>query len=410
MALDDFLEPLQQLRNQLSELRAQLQKLQDRRKLLEMAVDDYKNYEPMLERMKLDKLVAKSSELLREITDNEKCKDALDSQLRGIRSELINPVLFWKFFTAEQKNLRAEASRFQQKILSVNKGIESDKAVLAQTTSQVEQARKRLAQHDKFDLESTVKLLSAFPHSIKQTKADIAALDAKLTQVETRIQPHVIEHKRLKDESSALSADIDAAESLNRSLDAAPNGYERKMIHDKCEDRFGTGRPSDVINDRRGKLRRLENNIPKLERRIREELEKSARKIEHLLIDGNNICYEGQSFIELRALIALLAALAGRYTVTVVFDAGIRPLLKASTQDIERRLGPNVTTYIAPTETVADEYLLKLAENNKNAFILSNDKYAEYHDYDAVKSGRLLRFMIAGDKLMANDLDITVSI
>lgn len=67
------------------------------------------------------------------------------------------------------------------------------------------------------------------------------------------------------------------------------------MIHKECEEKFGTGSPKQVINDRRGKIRSLDNNIPKLERRIREELQKLERTIGHLLIDGNNACYEGQS-------------------------------------------------------------------------------------------------------------------
>ena len=45
-----------------------------------------------------------------------------------------------------------------------------------------------------------------------------------------------------------------------------------------------------------------------------------------------------------------------------------------------------------------------------SAFILSNDRFAEYHDYSAVKSGRLFRFLIADGKLMANDIDVTVNL
>ncbi|WP_299380734.1 hypothetical protein, partial [uncultured Kiloniella sp.] len=321
-----------------------------------------------------------------------------------------SPVLFWKFFKEEQKQLRAEAARLKRKANAVVQRLENDKATLSETNSQAELAKKRLAEHDKFDLENTVRLLSGIPKSIDRTKADRAAASAELTLIETRIRPHVQEHERLQSEVSTLNSDIAGAEVFNRNLDAAPNGYERKKIHEQCESRFGTGRPADVINDRRGKVRRLENNIPKLERRIRDELEKSDRNIEHLLIDGNNVCYEGQTFIELRALIALLAALADQFAITVVFDASIRSLLKASTQDIKRRLGPSITTYIAPTKTGADEYLLKLAGNIKSTFILSNDRYAEYHDFDAVKSGRVLRFLIADGKLMANDFDISVNI
>lgn len=410
MASDDFLKPLQQRRNRLLELGSQLRSQQDRRQELERAVNDYKSYDPVSERGKFDKLNAKAAELSREITNAQKSKATLDLQLKAVRSEQINPVLFWKIFTAEQKQLRAEVGRFKRKILAVDQRIKSDQTTLSKANSRAELARKRLAEHNKFDLESTVRLLSGLPESIERIKADRAALSAELPRIENRIQPHMQEHERLSSEVTTLNSDIIAAEVFSRNLDSAPNGYERKKIHEKCENRFGTGRPAEVVKDRRGELRRLENNIPKLERRIRDELQKFDRNIEHLLIDGNNVCYEGQSFIELRALTALLEALTDRYTVTVVFDASIRSLLKANTQEIQRRLGRSITTHIAPTKTGADEYLLKLTENSKSTFILSNDRYAEYHDYDAVKSERLLRFLIADGKLMANDLDITVNI
>lgn len=181
------------------------------------------------------------------------------------------------------------------------------------------------------------------------------------------------------------------------------------MIHNACKEAFGKGKPKEVISDRRGKIRGLDNNIPKLERRIREELQKLERTIGHLLIDGNNACYEGQSFIGLRALTALVQELGGRFKTTVVFDASIRAMLKTDTQGIERTLGTLVNTHVAPTKSAADEYLLKLADQDNSAFILSNDRFAEYHDYAAVKSGRLFRFLIADGKLMANDIDVSVS-
>tara|TARA_R110002110_G_scaffold88482_1_gene230458 strand:- start:17 stop:1264 length:1248 start_codon:yes stop_codon:yes gene_type:complete len=406
MALDDILRPLQQRRNRLSELRSQLKNQQDRRQELERAANDYKTYDPVSEHKKLDTLVAKAAELSQEVGNVERSKATLDKQLWAVRSKQINPVIFWKFFTAEQKQLRAEVDRLQRKILALDQRIESDKTSLSKTNSNAGLAKKRLAEHKKFDLESTVKLLSGFPESIERTKADLVALSAELEAIETRMQPHVQKHERLKSEISTLNADIASANNFDRNLGNAANSYEKAMIHQECEVKFGIGSPKQVIKDRSGQIRRLEkNDIAKLERRIREELEKSVRTVDHLLIDGNNVCYEGQSFIELRGLTALLSALAGRYTLTVVFDASIRSLLKASTQDIKRRLGPSVMTHIAPTKTGADEYLLKLAGQDKGTFIISNDRYAEYHEYDAVKAGRLFRFLIADGKLMANDLD-----
>lgn len=48
-----------------------------------------------------------------------------------------------------------------------------------------------------------------------------------------------------------------------------------------------------------------------------------------------------------------------------------------------------------------------IAEKDKEAFILSNDRYAEYHDYDVVRSNRVIRHMIAEGRIMSKDLDVS---
>ena len=238
----------------------------------------------------------------------------------------------------------------------------------------------------------------------------MAAANVELERIEEKIRPHSQELERLESELETFNSDIAKADRLDRDLTAAENSYERAMIHQECEKKFGSGSPRHVINDRRGKVRRLENNIPKLERRIRDELKKLDRTISHLVIDGNNACYEGQSFIGLRGISALLEALGDRFKVTVVFDATIRAMLQSDNQGIEKVLSPKAATHVAPTKTAADEYLMKLAGKDQSVFILSKDRFAEYHDYDVVKSRRVLRFLIADGKLMANELDISIRV
>ena len=166
MASNEFLWPIQKRRDQLSELGSQLRNLQDKYQELERAVKNFKAYQPDVEREELVRLNAKASELSLEVANLERSKAVLDKQLKDVRSKQISPVLFWKFFNEEQKELRAEMARLQQKANAVVQRLENDKATLSETKSQVELAKKRLAEHDKFDLENTVRLLSGIPKSI----------------------------------------------------------------------------------------------------------------------------------------------------------------------------------------------------------------------------------------------------
>jgi rRNA-processing protein FCF1 len=132
-------------------------------------------------------------------------------------------------------------------------------------------------------------------------------------------------------------------------------------------------------------------------------------EIDSIIIDGNNACYSSSSdFIGLSAVRTLAQHLSKRFKVTVVFDASIRKLLKASTQDIQKNLGREISTYVAPSKNAADEYILKLAEGCDRSYIITNDRYSEWHDYDAVREARAINFLISSDKIIVNDLDVSI--
>lgn len=403
------LEPLKRRRSRLEVLSNQVKALDRARNGLQRAIADYKEFQPDIEQGKIGSLETTATNLSRKIADQEVNTTNLNRRLHGANSAKVSPLVVWKYFTTEQKKIRSEAARLASDLSSAKQQMSKDQGTLNKVRSDINAARKRISDHANFDLSGSEMRLSLLGPEIEQLKDAHAADKAELMRIETKIRPHTQELDRLKSELATLNADIARANSFEQDLSSAANSYERAMIHEECKEKFGTGSPKQVINERRGKIRSLDNNIPKLERRILEELQKLERTISHLLIDGNNACYEGRSFIGLRAVSALLQELSGRYKTTVVFDASIRAMLKTDTQGVERALGTKANTHVAPTKSAADEYLLKLADQDNNAFILSNDRFAEYHDYSAVKSGRLFRFLIADGKLMANDIDVSVS-
>jgi chromosome segregation ATPase len=405
----DLLEPLRRRRSRLDRLADQVKALDRARDELQRAIAEYKTFRPETEKGKIDSLEITATNLSRKIADQEVNKANLDRRLHDANAAKVSPLAVWRYFTAEQKQIRSEASRLASELSSAKQHLSRDQEALSKVRADINAARKRISDHTNFDLNDSEMRLSSLGPEIERLKAAHATDNAEFVRIEAKIRPHTQELDRLKSELATLNADIVSANRFEQELSSASNSYERAMVHKECEAKFGTGSPKQVINDRRGKIRSLENNIPKVERRIRDELQKLERTIGHLLIDGNNACYERQSFIGLGAISALLRELGGRYRTTVVFDASIRAMLKTDTQGIERALGKSHNTYVAPTKAAADEYLLKLADQDNSAFILSNDRFAEYHDYNVVKSGRVFGFLIAEGKLMANDIDISVN-
>lgn len=410
MTSDNLPEPLRRRRASIEQRAEHLSALEGKRYALQDAIENYKAFAPEVEQRKVGNLEKTVVDLLQRINEQEVNETKLERQLNKAKAAKANPLAVWKFFNAEQKKLRAEANRIVRELAAVKQRLFSDQEALSKARTDIGASKKRLSEHENFNLKESEIVYSWLVPEIERIRVDQTAATAELSRIESKIQPHTRELERLKAELTKLRADIAKANLFENELNSASNGKERALIHRNCETAFGTGKPRQVINERRGKVRTLENNIPKLERRIQDELQRLERTINNLLIDGNNICYEGQTFIALRALTALLAALGDRYKITIVFDASIRAILKTDSKGVQRMLGASVITHVAPTKTAADEYLLKLAGNNEKTFILSNDRYAEYHEYDAVKSGRVLRFLIADGKFMANDLDITLSI
>lgn len=405
----DILEPLSRRRSRIKALADQINALGRSRDGLASAIDKYKAFRPDVEKNNLESLESTTKKLSERISDQEIRRLNSARQLEDVNAAQVSRLKIWKYFTSEQSRLRFESSKLSSEIFVIDLSISKDQEALSKARADINTARRSITEYKNFDLGDCEKRLADLILEIERLKGVQAEDEAEVVKIDGLIRPHIIELDRLKSEVMTLNSDMMSASKFEKELSSAMNGYERAMIHEKCEEIFGTGRPKQVINDRKKKIRSLENNIPKLERRIRDELKKLERTISHLLIDGNNACYEGQSFIGLQAISALLPTLINRFKTTVVFDASIRAMLKTDNQGIERILGAAVNTHVAPSKQAADEYILKLAEKDKNTFILSNDRFSEYHDYDAVKSGRVLRFLIAENKFMANDLDVVAN-
>lgn len=407
MAADEFLGPLNLRRTQHAKLTAELRTVQERCSSLARSIDDHRRHDVGADRKSITALEAKLSALAGTIALQEAAKEALDAGAKAARASQVNLLQFRRFFSVEQKQLRVEDRRLREQLSKALEDISKSKAALARTTEAKVATTTRLLAYDAFNAEQVSIQLREAEAEAQRIVALQAPLADEIQRMEAQVRPQLEEYRRLRAKVAATSADIQAATRFDEQLRNAANGAERARIHQECEAKFGTGKPGQVIRDRSAQKLPLEKNVQKIERRIHAELQKLDRVIEHLIIDGNNICYEGQKFIGFGALQALLGQVQDRFRITVIFDASIRRLMQTDDQGIALRLGERCTPRVSPTRSSADEYLMKVAGEAPGSFILSNDRFAEFQDYDVVRSGRVLRFMVADGRLMVNDLDVT---
>ena len=218
--------------------------------------------------------------------------------------------------------------------------------------------------------------------------------------------------KTTHDQLRATEQDIIDAECFINQLDNAQSSFDKKMVHDDCEDRFGAGQrsPDRVLKDRQFHQRKLKREEEKRMRRLRDTIRLLENEIRALVIDGNNLCYLNEAggkrrFIGLAVLKALVPHLAATYGVTLVFDPGIRCQLDMSDNALQAMF-PQVRVLVMPPTLTADHPVLAAAEFDVETSVISNDHYSDYPDMAAVREERVLHAVVHRDSVQIPQLQI----
>jgi rRNA-processing protein FCF1 len=187
---------------------------------------------------------------------------------------------------------------------------------------------------------------------------------------------------------------------------SAGNSYERALIHEECERSFGTGSPRKVISERQRQIRQLERDYEKAQRRAQAVAQTAARRIDTVIIDGNNLCYEASRFIGLVAIEALLPSLCRMCEVVVIFDSAIRRLMNTDDSSLQRRFSVHAKVHVVASRRQADETVLDLASTSEFSYVLSNDRFSDFNDKPVVRWGRIIRHEIVNGNVFVHDLHL----
>jgi len=246
--------------------------------------------------------------------------------------------------------------------------------------------------------------------SVARAKNDLTGIAERKKRVDDELAPLLQEMQNMASKKSGAAADLDAAQDLDQRLTAADTAYDRAMIHGECERRFGVGSPRRIVAERQRIVRQLERDYEKAKRRVDDIAAKASRRIDTIVVDGNNLCYEGDgTFIGLAAIERLLPCLSRQYTVIVVFDSAIRRMLKTDDSGLQHRLGSNAKVHVVASRQMADETILDLACDSDSSFVLSNDRYGDFNDKSVVRDGRVIRHEIVNGNVFVHDLQVRLT-
>lgn len=286
--------------------------------------------------------------------------------------------------------------------------------------------RERLAKHEKEDFLLSPDLRRYRGFNPLEEQAAITSLRAELARLQEEIEQTRVasdnweaiagdvlrQWKQSRLVLEKLQRDIRQAEAFDKALSSAATARDKAIIHQSCDSQFGNSRPGSVLSGLRTQQRKQMRDDEKLEARLLDVIRLVEKRIETVIIDGNNLCYEPVEnakgrFIGLTALKALVPHLCRTYKVSVIFDPGIRQRISMDDASL-KGIFPEANVMVMRSKAKADEGLLAAAEFDKSAYIISNDRFADYPEHPAVQERRLLTHIVHPRSIQVQQLQVNV--
>ncbi|WP_428023935.1 coiled-coil domain-containing protein [Arcobacter sp.] len=322
---------------------------------------------------------------------------------RKYKKTLLNPL---NWFNEEQrmrrKRLKKLDKEWSSEIISRTK-IERE---VSKVDELIKQYKSDIHTYTHFNRENINDKLTESNNKIVFLEEEIKSIYELKIKVDKKLEPILSQIEDLEKDISIIQKRESSAQSFENALDNAKNSYEKRKIHENCENDLGDSSPKKIIRESENFLKKLQRDLDKAKTRASIVSEKAIREIHKIIIDGNNLCYEGSKFVGLKPLITLTLELERNYQIIVVFDSAIRSMLNTNDKSINKQFSEKIKTHIVASKQLADETILDIASNDTFCYIISNDRFGEYKDKEVVKNGRIIRHEIIDGNMLVHDLSI----
>jgi len=392
------------LASDLADARSALAQMRDSRSTLDRELRWHAQFDPEKNTTDLREASERHAALL---TDLDEAQSRLDDAQRVLVERQNDASLGWspaRWFSKERsaaKLRHAEQVDLVARLVAGHRDVTEQLDEVGRRGSRLEGDLRRYAE---VDVAKGSERLAQLDREIALREAAVADLARRKERADERLAPLLNDLHGREHEAARLDRQVEIAEWFQRELNSAANGYERKQIHLRCEHELGRSSPGAVIHELGQQRRVLDRDLEKLRRRIAEEARRSVRDIRAVVIDGNNMCYEGNRFLGLTALIPVCDALSRAHDVTVVFDRSIQTRWRLTERDLAVAL-PAVKVHVVKSRASADELVLDVAREPYTV-VLSNDRFSKYSDKDAVSGDRIIQHDILNGRVSIPDLDI----
>ncbi len=312
---------------------------------------------------------------------------------------------YW--FSSERAVAKRQLVEAQQGLAAQQSRVASAEIEISKAAELVRKIQGEIATARTFDPLLAQSAIAALKANLDRIEPQLASLRQRSNDLDDIMREPLENLHKQEAERAMIMSRIYHAEAFDSLLRNANSSYERAKIHQQCDSTLGDSKPGNVLRLSRGALRSVDDKIRKLQARVDSLTRFATLDIRHIVIDGNNLCYEGKRFLRLAALEALVPILVRKYKITLIFDASIRRKLELSSKDIEARFPQAERVHIVASKRTADETVLAAAGNDPHNFVLSNDRFVDYPEKMAIKEDRVLRHEIVNHAAYIHELQIT---
>ena len=332
----------------------------------------------------------------------------LNSDLKQSLASSCSKFNIFKKFTTDQKYRKREQDHLHRLLEKATESLTADKKGMEYFVKDMNEKEEEYLKYKKFDLQNNILLKEKYEIDLGFCNEELIKVKNIHNNIESAISPIIPNIEEKVSEINKVSVQISTAKEFSESLSSETNSYERKLIHEECEKRFGEGSPAKVITRLSGLIEKLNRDLDKLMDRLESEVRKNERDVRKVIIDGNNLCHNQNTnkFIGLSVLKRLIPVLKKKYKILVVFDWSIRKSF--SDQDIKNAL-KGVEFLIAEKGEQADSLVLDTS-TDLHAVVLSNDNFVDYPEKFALKNKLVIKYNLLSDRLIINDLNINMGI
>lgn len=316
------------------------------------------------------------------------------------------------WLSADQKVAKHQAGELAKRLEMLSQSRCEAEAELAKHEPGEKLLAGNLTRYREFNLLEATATVAGMTSELQQLSIRMESTRIASNKWEAMAGVAVREWQHSSRQLEMLENDIAKAEGFERALARSSSSSERWAIHQACKESFEDESPRNILRKLKAKRGHYEIDLDKKKVRVEDNLRLLDNAIETVILDGNNLCYRpaenGKStFIGLGAVTALVPHLSELYKVVVMFDPGICSKLSTSESELQAQF-PQARVSVMGNGARADEGLLAAAAFDAGAFIVSNDRFADYPEQAAVKERRVLSHLIHAQSVQIQQLQVNI--